>query len=75
VIYVSSNDSNADLVNPALTDLAERIGNLVVTNALLVAENKLLLQLVNRGDRTEGDQGPVDGQGPVEGAEAPDGLA
>lgn len=45
--YVSSNDVSAELVNPALADLADRIGSLAVSNALLVAENRLLLELLN----------------------------
>ena len=32
-----------DVINPALADLAARIGDLVVSNALLVAENRALL--------------------------------
>ena len=33
----------ADVINPALADLAARIGDLVVSNALLLSENRALL--------------------------------
>lgn len=37
-----------DIINPALTDLASRIGDLLVANALLVAENRALLARIEQ---------------------------
>jgi regulator of replication initiation timing len=38
-----SDAQNTDVINPALADLSARLGDLMVTNALLTAENRALL--------------------------------
>lgn len=46
--YLNREEVSVDLVNDALAGLAERIGSLVVSNALLAAENRLLLAALGR---------------------------